>query len=213
MILEKTSRILVLAPHTDDGEFGCGGIISRFIEEKRDVYYISFSFCEDNVPKRLPKDILASESASATKSLGIKKDNIIAQNYPVRRFDESRQEILDFLVKIKKKIKPNLVLIPSTTDIHQDHQVISREGVRAFKHTTLLGYELPWNTIEFQPAVYISLKKRHINKKVASLRQYRSQQRKIYAAESFLRGLARTRGVQAGVEFAEAFEVVRMYIR
>ena len=42
--------------------------------------------------------------------------------------------------------------MPSLGDIHQDHETIAREGSRAFKRTTLLGYEIPWNCFSFQPA-------------------------------------------------------------
>ncbi len=44
-------KILVLAPHTDDGELGCGGTIVRLIDEGQDVYYVAFSICEESVPE------------------------------------------------------------------------------------------------------------------------------------------------------------------
>jgi len=55
------NRILVLAPHTDDGEFGCGGSIARFIEEKKEVFYVAFSAVEELVPPNFPRDILRKE--------------------------------------------------------------------------------------------------------------------------------------------------------
>src|SRR5699024_12177975 len=41
-LLEQKSTILVLAPHTDDGELGCGGSIARFIREGHEVHYVAF---------------------------------------------------------------------------------------------------------------------------------------------------------------------------
>ena len=41
--MSANNRVLVLAPHTDDGELGCGGTISRMVEEGREVYYAAFS--------------------------------------------------------------------------------------------------------------------------------------------------------------------------
>ncbi|MBT7289512.1 MAG: PIG-L family deacetylase, partial [Chloroflexi bacterium] len=61
------SRILVLAPHTDDGEFGCGGSISRWLNEKKEIYYIAFSSAEKSVPQGMPKDILKVEVKKATE--------------------------------------------------------------------------------------------------------------------------------------------------
>ena len=54
-------KILILAPHTDDGELGCGGSIARFIEEGKDVYYVAFSTAEESVEHGLPKNILEIE--------------------------------------------------------------------------------------------------------------------------------------------------------
>ena len=81
----KFSRILVLAPHTDDGEFGCGGGIRKFIEEGKNVYYAAFSLAEESVPEGLPKNILEVEVKKATRVIGIKKDNLLLYRYPVRK--------------------------------------------------------------------------------------------------------------------------------
>ena len=39
-MIEAWRRVLVLAPHTDDGEFGCGGTIVRLIEGGSDFVAI-----------------------------------------------------------------------------------------------------------------------------------------------------------------------------
>ena len=89
-----SKKILVLAPHTDDGELGCGGTISRFNREGATIYYVAFSICEESVPKGYPKNALEFEVAEATKILGIKEENLIIKYYPVRKFDSYRQNIL-----------------------------------------------------------------------------------------------------------------------
>ena len=35
--MTRTRRVLVLAPHTDDGEFGAGGTIARWLSEGDEV--------------------------------------------------------------------------------------------------------------------------------------------------------------------------------
>ena len=179
-------KILVLAPHTDDGEFGCGGSISRFIEEGKEIYYVAFSTAEESVPDPWPKDILKTEVKEATKRLGIPKDNVIIFNFKVRELNYHRQEILEELVKIKRAINPDLVFLPSSNDLHQDHSTISKEGIRAFKTTTVLGYEIPWNNISFQTQAFIKLKESHIKRKVETLKAYKSQQHRFYATEEFI---------------------------
>ena len=127
------NKILVLAPHTDDGEFGCGATINKLINEGFDVYYAAFSACQQSVLKEFPSDILITEVKAATQKLGIKKENLILFEYDVRTFNYKRQEILDDIIKFKKEIDPDLVFIPSLNDIHQDHATIANEAVRAFK--------------------------------------------------------------------------------
>ena len=97
-------------------------------------------------------------------------------------------------------------------DIHQDHTTIAHEGLRAFKNTTLLGYELIWNNLTFNTQCFIKLDKTHIDSKVNSLKEYKSQGFRDYLSEEFIYSLAKARGVQVGCEYAEAFEVVRLFI-
>jgi len=211
--MNDIKRVLVLAPHTDDGEFGCGGSIARFIQEGKEIYYAAFSTAEESVPDPWPKDILKSEVKEATKRLGIPQDNLIIFDFKVRELGYHRQEILEELVKIKKNICPDLVFLPSSNDFHQDHTTVSKEGIRAFKTTTILGYEIPWNNISFQAESFIILSEENISTKLNTLDAYNSQKGKSYANEEFIRSLARTRGVQIGSKYAEAFEVIRWVIK
>lgn len=207
------SKILVLAPHTDDGEFGCGGSVARFIEEGKELYYVAFSSAEKSVPKAFPSDILKKEVKEAVKVLGVPQKNLILFNYEVRDFPRYRQEILEDMIKIKKRINPDLVFLPSLNDIHQDHLVVAQEGLRAFKAISILGYEVCWNNLTFNATSFVFLENRHIDKKIKALKCYQSQMARSYAKEGFIRSLAQTRGTQIGVDYAEAFEVIRWVIK
>ena len=202
-------NILVLAPHTDDGELGCGGSIVRFIEEGHDVYYAAFSTAEESVNPGLPPNILEIEVKKATRKLGIRKDNLFIYNNEVRKLNYIRQEILEELILLKKKINPDIIFMPTINDIHQDHYTIAQEGLRAFKDRTILGYELIWNNISFNTTSFITLNKKHIQAKVNALKEYESQKDKAYMSEEFIFSLAKSRGVQIGKEYAECFEIVR----
>ena len=203
-------RILVLAPHTDDGELGCGGSVAKFRAEGRDVFYAAFSLCSKSLPQGLPADTLAHECLEATTQLGIESDKINLFNFEVRDFPKQRQDILEELVKLGKKITPDLVFIPSSTDIHQDHGVIHVEALRAFKNCSLLGYELPWNHAQFQSTFFIHLSEEHVKQKAEALKSYRSQSHRNYMDEDFILSLAKVRGVQSNTAYAEAFEVYKM---
>lgn len=208
-MLFGSSRALVLAAHTDD-EFGCAGLIARLIEEGTEVHFACFSACEESVPEGLDRDVLKREVIEAVGVLGIARERFTLYDFRVRHFPSRRQEILEELVTLRRRIEPDLVLLPSSSDIHQDHEVIAAEGVRAFKHSTILGYELPMNTISFRHACFIRLEPRHLEVKVRHAAAYVSQQHRPYMSAEFLRGLAAVRGVQMNAPLAEAFEVVRM---
>jgi len=206
-------RIMVLAPHTDDGEFGCGGTLKKWVEENKKIYYVVFSSAEKSVPQEMPPDILKKEVKEAMNVLAIPLDNLILFDYPVRDFPLYRQSILEDMISLRDQINPDLVLLPSPHDTHQDHQVIAQEGFRSFKKISMIGYEMPWNNLSFNTVMFVSLKKRHVESKIEALKCYKSQSKRDYAAADFISSLARVRGVQIGVEYAESFEVIRWMIR
>lgn len=212
LTIEKDKKILVLAPHTDDGELGAGGTIAKLLQQGNDVYYAAFSTAEQSVREGFSKDILKTEVKNATKVLGIKEENLIIFNYEVRRLNYHRQEILEDLIKIRSSIEPDVVFMPSANDIHQDHITIAQEGLRVFKNRTILGYELIWNNLSFNTQCFVKLRKEHVSSKVEALKQYLSQAHREYMSSEFIFALAKARGVQIGCEYAESFEVVRMIL-
>lgn len=203
-------KILVLAPHTDDGELGCGGTIARFCAEGIEVYYAAFCLCSKSLPAGLPTNTLELECKKATSLLGIPASNLILFNYEVRQLPQSRQQILEELLKLNQQINPDMVLLPAASDVHQDHQVIHQEGLRAFKNTTFAGYELPWNNYSFRTNFFMKLSENEVNKKIEALQAYQSQSHRNYMQPNFIRSLAKVRGVQCNSDYAEAFELYKI---
>lgn len=208
----NVKNVLVLAPHTDDGELGAGGTIAKFIENGINVYYAAFSTAEKSVPIGFEKDVLKTEVKNATKKLGIKEENLFIYDYEVRKLNYIRQEILEDLIALRTRLDIDLVLMPSLNDIHQDHTTVAQEGLRAFKTKTILGYELIWNNLSFDTTSFVKLERKHIQSKVDALQEYKSQYGRDYMSEEFIFSLAKARGVQIGSEYAESFEVVRLVI-
>ncbi|MBK8502196.1 MAG: PIG-L family deacetylase [Saprospiraceae bacterium] len=208
----RERKVLVLAPHTDDGELGCGATIARAQDEGATVFYAAFSTAEESVPEGFPRNQLEKEVRKATRILKIKPDNLLIYKYEVRKLNYVRQEILEELIKIRERINPDLVFLPSLRDIHQDHQVIAAEGLRAFKNSSLLGYELIWNNRTFDTDCFIMVQPKHVALKIKALQAYVTQQGKGFMEPAFIEAMARVRGTQIGVEYAEAFEVIRWII-
>ena len=209
-MIRSWRKVLVLAPHTDDGEFGCGGTLARMVENGTEVRYVAFSIATRSLPEGFPPDTLAREVREATSELGIPESQLTVHDFEVRAFPEHRQEILELLIELWEEWKPDAVLQPSLRDIHQDHQVIAAEGLRAFKRTTILGYEIPWNNFNFDYQAYFALDKEHVERKVRALAKYESQQHRRYSDPEYIWNVARTHGINVTRESAEVFEVYRV---
>lgn len=206
----SANKILVLAPHTDDGELGCGGAIARFCAEGKEVHYAAFCLCSKSLPAGMPADTLTHECKRATAALGIKPEHLVLYNYKVRELPAFRQQILEELLQLNRQLNPDLVLLPAVSDVHQDHQVIHQEGLRAFKNTSFAGYELPWNNYSFSTNFFVKLGSKEVQTKINALKEYHSQVHRNYMQEDFIRSLAKVRGVQCNTEYAEAFEIYKL---
>ena len=212
MKINNGSVVLVLAPHTDDGELGLGGTIHKLNAAGCEVHYTAFSAAEESIPEEFDLGQTRLEVCRATEVLGIHADNLEVMSFKVRRFADYRQEILDSMIKLRASINPDVVFIPSSEDVHQDHQIIHSEAIRAFKTRTILGYELIWNEFSFHSDLLITLEEEDVRAKVRALSKYETQAGRPYMSSDFILGLARARGVQAGAVYAEAFEVIRCVI-
>jgi len=212
MVIDSTATVLALAPHADDIEYGCGATIARFARAGAAIHYLVLSICEESVPADFPKDVMAEEILAAAGRLGVAKQHVAVHRFPVRRLADHRQEILELMVELRNRLRPNVVFAPASDDMHQDHQVVANESVRAFKHATVLGYELPWNSFRFDAICCLTVTDADIAAKASACTAYRSQAHRTYGGGDWIQHLARIRGLQAGVDLAEAFEVKRLIL-
>ena len=216
--MDKWRKVLIVSPHTDDAELSMGGTIARLRMEGKEIHHAVFSICEESVPEGLPRETLLAECCVANKLFGIKPQ---IYKYPVRHFPEHRQEILEQMIALRQAIHPDVVFLPSSYDDHQDHEVIHREGLRAYgrRQIDILGYEHPVISSGyrgFRSDMYVYLSDNDLTMKICALSKYKSQKGRAYFDSDFLWSLARVRGVQAGKTpsfgGAEAFEVIRITI-
>jgi LmbE family N-acetylglucosaminyl deacetylase len=208
------NNLLVIAPHTDDAELGCGGTIARLLEEGTMVHVAVFSSAEDSLPVGAAPGTLLDEFERAMDVLAIPEAQRHVFDYKVRQMTEQRQSILEALLHLRADVRPDMVLVPSGNDLHQDHRVIHAEARRAFKEVTLWGYELPWNHSTFSTQAFVRIEQRHLDLKWRALQQYKTQiqLKRAYFTRNFIDGLACVRGAQIKVDYAEAFDVVRVSV-
>lgn len=210
MINFKNKKVLVLSPHPEDGEIGCGATIQKFLENKSKCWYAVFTKAEKSTKPPFKSDEQVREMLKSTSIIGFEKSKILQKDWPVRTFSEHRQEILDYMITLKKKIKPDIVFCHSTYDNHQDHAVITSEAIRAFKSCTILGYELPWNLFRFNSSFYVEISKQSADKKGKALSSYKSRSHRPYLQKERILQIMGHRGLQIEKQYAECFEAIRV---
>lgn len=209
---QNIRNVLLLGPHPDDAEFSSGGTIAKLIENNIEIHYAVFSMCEKSITEGFAPGAIKKELIDAVDFMGINKKFLYLFDFEVRIFPQYRQEILEEMVKLNRQIKPDLVFLPSNSDIHQDHKIIYEEGIRAFKQSSLLSYEMPWNNFAFLSNLYVALEEKHIRKKIDTLKLYKSQNFRLYSNEEYLTALMKIKGMQINEKYAETFQTLRWKI-
>ncbi|EAQ65695.1 hypothetical protein MED121_09023 [Marinomonas sp. MED121] len=212
MLLNKIERALFVSAHPDDTEFGAGGLLQVLLEKGVDVTLAVMSNPVESLEEGADKNLLLDEQTLSAKCLGVRND-IILFDFPVRKFSYYRQEILEELIKLKKKIKPDLIVTSSTSDYHQDHNTIALEACRAFKQQTLLGYTHPWNSRCLIGNVFFELSQSNLDKKIDAISSFVSQSQRAYSAPRIIESLAMEAGIASGFKYAERFELISMSVK
>ena len=106
-------RILVLAPHTDDAELGCGGSLEEGVELSVAV----FSTAEKSLPEGARPGQLKQECEQALDSLGVPAERRFIYDFPVRELGYHRQEVLEILVQLGRELAPELSQVILGVDV------------------------------------------------------------------------------------------------
>jgi LmbE family N-acetylglucosaminyl deacetylase len=203
------SKYLFIGAHPDDIEFGAGATLAKAIRLGIECHTLVLSNCQESLPYESEIDTLILESMEALKLLGVHEGHMVWERFPVRKFEEFRSTILQFLIDKYRISHWDRVYIPSKNDVHQDHSVVSQETLRALKFSTILGYELPWNNFESDVSFYNSINPLDSQRKLAAISKFKSQKNRFYSSPEKIETVLNFRGLQINVTQAEAFEVLR----
>jgi N-acetylglucosamine malate deacetylase 1 len=206
----EMKNILILGAHPDDIEFGMGGTISRLKREgNSNVRVVVFSNCDTSLPAGFKSGTLIEECRESLRVYGIEESQIEFYDFPVRDFNDFRQQILETIIKEYRAGSYDSVFFPSNSDTHQDHSVLSTEAVRACKKSTMLGYEMPWNTFGSKKNYFVEISEEDLSNRILSITKYVSQKDRIYASEQAQKSFAISSGVEIGKQYAEGFQLIR----
>ncbi len=201
---------LFIGAHPDDIEFGAGASIAKSASLGIECHALVFSDCHETLTDgNDSRGKIVSESMRALQCLGVESENMNWEAFPLRRFNEKRQEILDVLIAKYRGIEWGRIYVPNTFDVHQDHTVISQESIRAFKFTSMFGYELPWNNLDMDIKAFNPVTEEFLKKKIEALSMFNTQKDRFYSDENKIRSVLEFRGLQIGTKYAEGFQLIR----
>ncbi len=198
-------RILIIGAHPDDIELGCGALISH-INDSAAVCCVTLSDNQKNPGlKALP-----SEHFQSLQLLGVKKEDIILKDFETRRFPQFRQEILEYLIGLNGQFLPDVVFVHTRSDLHQDHVTTTEETLRAFRGTSVLGYDVIRSSYGFFPTFFIEVTEKDVENKISALAQYKTYAGKYYFEADVTRATLIRHGALAEKKFAEGFDIFRI---
>ena len=216
-------KVLVIAPHMDDEVLGCGGTIIRHVDSGDQVTVcIVANRAYDH---KYELNLIEQEKDCCKKAKQVLSyQNLIFLDLPDEQLDQSQIDIIIPLEKVVTECKPDIVYTCHRGDLNQDHRAVF-EAVRVVcrpnaKHvvSTLRAFEVPSSTDQvaatsewpFLPNYYVNLKET-LERKVRAMACYSKESKPFPHPRSAegLRVYAQKRGMEVGVEAAEAFVVLR----
>lgn len=198
-------RVCFFGAHPDDIEIGCGALIAH-ISAQTDLRCVTLSNNQKN--PLLTK--VVDEHYRSMQILGVPAEKVIVGNFETRRFQQARQEILEYMLEIRNSFNPDIVFVHTRADLHQDHSTVTEEGLRAFRGTTVLGYDVIRSSYGFFPHFLVEVTESDVSTKIRALAEYHTYDEKYYFDAELTRSILVKNGALAERKFAEGFDILRI---
>jgi LmbE family N-acetylglucosaminyl deacetylase len=198
-------RVLFIGAHPDDIELGAGALLHH-IAPRSDVMCVTLS---DNQKNPQLKSVVEEQYASMNV-LGIPREKVVVEKFITRNFPDARQDILEYMLKLRRDFQPGIIFVHSKQDVHQDHNVVTDEALRAYRGITVLGYDVIRSSYGFFPHFLAEVSEEDVNKKIEALLQYKTYADKYYFSPELLRAIMVRHGSLAERPFAEGFDILRI---
>lgn len=198
-------RVLFLGAHPDDIELGCGALIHQMAGQT-DLLCVTLS---DN-QKNPALSNLVEEHHRSMAALGVPKESVVLGPFTTRIFPNQRQEILEYFLKLRKEFQPDLIFVHSKQDIHQDHNVMTEEALRAYRGITVLGFDVVRSSYGFFPHFLAEVSEADVAAKIRALAEYQTYRDRYYFNAELTRSIMVRHGALAEKPFAEGFDILRI---
>lgn len=209
-------KILAIGAHLDDIEIACGGTLAKAIENGHDVKVLIMSrsgYTNKEGEIQRSDDEAVKEGTNALHVLGIRHIEILS--FPTKDIPWT-SEVVNAIDLCISNYDPDVIFTHHPFDTHQAHAGVSNATVSAARRRNTVFFYEPISPsgrsyVAFRPQLYVDISQT-IEKKVASLREHKSEYNK-FGGEDWVEGVhARCgfRGYEIGKKYAEAFEVLRI---
>ena len=220
-------NVIVIAPHPDDETLGCGGTILRHINKGDCVTWVIVTCATEEIGYSKEKiKIREKEIDKVAKMYGFK--NTYKLNFTTTDLENiDKREIIKKVSKCIDETNAEIMYVPNWSDVHSDHKIVSEVAISCskwFRHPTIKEvyfYETLSETEfginnsvnRFNPNVYININE-YIDKKIEIMNVYESEMGEFPFPRSneAIKALAMVRGATVGVEYAEAFMLLKKII-
>jgi N-acetylglucosamine malate deacetylase 1 len=230
-LLENLERVLVVSPHADDEVMGCAGLLAKLSERQCRVHILYLAvdgFHHYGLDRRTSYKERVVEIEAVMELLGCSYEIAYGDRDLIEKLDTlPKRELVDLFEAKINEHRPDLLLLPYGVDYDQDHVAAFQTGFAAARPIAevfgkwlvphVLTYEmtkLNWASEPLpRPVAYCDISA-YLDVKLEAVRRYGTQFRPsphIRSLES-VSALACIRGKEIGVEYAEAFGVLRTVI-
>ncbi|HMU93612.1 MAG TPA: PIG-L family deacetylase [Anaerolineales bacterium] len=198
-------RVLFLGAHPDDIELGCGALLHK-IAKKTDVLCVTLSDNQKNPDLQKVK----SEHFQSMQVLDVPEEKIVLGPFTTRVFPDARQEILEYFLKLRKDFNPDLIFTHTRQDVHQDHNTMTDEALRAFRGITVLGFDVVRSSYGFFPSFLVEVSEENAAAKIEALSKYETYRDRYYFNAELTRSIMVRHGALAERPLAEGFDILRI---
>ena len=226
--ISDLDRVLIIAPHADDEVLGCGGLMARLAGQGavvRVLFMAVDGFHHYGLEGGTTYQQRLDEIVDVAKILDFEWDILYGDQDLIEKLDTvPKRDIVDRFESEINQMEPEAILIPSGADYDQDHVVTFDTALAALRPIapvfgkwlvpTVLVYESPkimwWREEIPRPEVFLDISG-HLDHKQRALAAYVTQARPsphMRSPES-VEALACLRGKEIGVEYAEAYKLLR----
>lgn len=198
-------NVMLIGAHPDDIELGCGALLAH-ISGDTDVLCVTLS---DNQKNPTLKGIV-DEHRRSMSVLGVQPERVVVGQFETRNFPRDRQDILEYLISLNTEHHPDVVFVHTRADMHQDHRTVTQEARRAFRGSTILGFDVLRSSDGFFPHFLVEVTADDVQRKVQALAEYKTYAGKYYFNPDVTRSTLIRHGALAGKPYAEGFDILQI---